>query len=72
MASFRVEISLKKKTHPEHKHFVTFVTKVRTINQAELKTHLSEKFEQKSGQPSTNKIKLSIGLIKTYYSYERN
>ena len=72
MARYRVEICLKKKKHPEHKYFVTFVTKVGTINQTELKTHLSEKFEQKSGQSSTNKIQLSIGLIKACYSSERN
>ena len=30
MANSKVEICLKKKTHPEHKYFVTFVTKFGT------------------------------------------
>ena len=31
MASLKVEICLKKKTHPEHKYAVTFDTKVGTV-----------------------------------------
>ena len=33
MANLKAEICLKKKTHPEHKYSVTFVTKVGTKKQ---------------------------------------